>query len=159
MKKGILYALCVVLVGLGFQSCKQNDQKLQTDVENMIKGTYSDINASVKDGVVTLTGTLNSDAERNAVENTVRSIKNVKSVVNNITVKQPMPEVKVDTDATILSRITSQLNMDPYRDVKVQVINGEVILTGSLKRADLQKVMQIANEANAKKVTNNINLK
>lgn len=125
----------------------------------MIKGTYSDINASVKDGVVTLTGTLNSDAERNAVENTVRSIKNVKSVVNNITVKQPMPEVKVDTDATILSRITSQLNMDPYRDVKVQVINGEVILTGSLKRADLQKVMQIANEANAKKVTNNINLK
>jgi len=160
MKKTILIITCILLSGLAFQSCKQSDQKLNSEVEKVLKDRYQSISSSTKDGVVTLMGTVDSQQEKASAETSVRSVKNVKNVVNNIQVRMQEPAAPaVNPDTTIKTDITTKLETGGYKDVKVEVTNGEVILSGDLKRSDLTKVMQIANESNPRKVTNNIKLK
>jgi len=159
MKKVIFYALALMISGLSLQSCKTSDKDLQSNVQNEIRKRTNQVTATVSNGVATLQGTVNSDAERFTVDSIARSVKNVKSVINNTTVKQAAPVMKIDADATIKSSISAALTAGGYNTVLVDVKDGEVTLSGNLKRAELQKVMQIANEANVRKVTNNIDLK
>lgn len=159
MKKVMFYALAAMVSGLSLQSCKPSDKDLQASVQNALKAKTELVTATVNNGVVTLEGTLNSEAERFSVDSIARSVKSIKSVINNTTVKAPAPVIKIDADDAIKTTITTALAIGGFKDVKVDVKDGEAILSGNLKRADLQKVMQIANEANVKKVINNINLK
>jgi len=160
MKKILIYTLCLFLAGFTFQSCKNSDAKVKEDVENALKDRYSAVSVSVKDKEVTLTGSLQNQSERASAESVARGVKNVKSVINNITVQQATPTVQTTSDQTIKSSVETRLKAANYNDVKVQVVNGEVILTGDLDRSNLQNVMQIANETNeVKKVTNNLTLK
>lgn len=154
---------CILISGIAMQSCKQSDENLKKDVDKAIQGRYnSTISTSVKDGVVTLTGTVESQQEKTSVESEVKAVKHVKTVVNNISVRESnitSQQPVINPDNTIKSSIESRLATEGFKDVKVDVSNGEVILSGNLKRSDLTKVMQIANESNPKKVTNNLNLK
>lgn len=160
MKKIALIITCVLISGLAFQSCKPSDQKLNDEVEKVLREKYPTISSSTKDHVVTLTGTVESQDAKIAVGESVRSIKNVKDVMNNIQVRELEPtDPVIHQDATIKTDIMSKLEAGGYKDVKVEVANGEVTLNGELKRSDLPKVMQIANESNPKKVTNNLKLK
>lgn len=163
MKKMLFIITCILISGLTMQSCKQSDENLKKDVDKVIQGRYnSTISTSVKDRVVTLTGTVESQQEKTSVENDVKAVKNVKSVVNNISVRESnitTQEPMVNPDNTIKSSIESRLATEGFKDVKVEVSNGDVVLSGNLKRSDLTKVMQIANESNPRKVTNNLNLK
>lgn len=154
---------CVIITGMGMQSCKPNDAKVQSEVEKVLRTDYNTVSTNYRNGVATLSGTVATQQEKNAAENAARSVKNVKSVVNNITVRQQQPvqtqSVTVNRDETITTNINNRLNEAGFRDVRVSVSNGEVTLAGDLKRADLNKVMQIANESNPRRVINNINLK
>ncbi len=157
IKKTVFYCLCALLSVTVMSSCKPNDAKLQQQVESAIKAAYPEVSATVKDGVATLTGAVDSEAVRTAAESTARSIKNIKSVNNNITVKAPA--VTINPDNEISRTISSALNAGGYQGINVSVQNGEVTLRGDVKRADLQKVMQIANESNPKRVINELTIK
>lgn len=160
MKKIILIITCVFLAGFTFQSCKQNDQKINSEVENALKDVFPTITSSTKEGVVTLSGTVESQQEKTAAEQAVRMVKNVKEVVNNIQVREPAPAAPtINSDEVIKTDIKAKLEKGGYKDVNVEVNSGEVILTGDLQRSDLTKVMQIANESKPRKVTNNLKLK
>ncbi|WP_197027690.1 BON domain-containing protein [Prevotella sp. 10(H)] len=160
MKKFAFIVVCVILSGFAFQSCKQSDQSINNDVEKVLKEKYPMITSSTKDAVVTLAGMVDSQEEKTAAGESVRSVKHVKDVMNNIQVRELEPAAPmVNPDETIKSDINAKLQSGGYKDVKVEVSNGEVILSGDLKRSDLTKVMQIANESNPKKVTNNLKLK
>lgn len=163
MKKMFFIITCVLISGMAMQSCKQSDENLKKEVDKAIQGRYnSTVSTSVKDQVVTLIGTVESQQEKTSVENDVKAVKHVKSVVNNISVRESnitSQQPVINQDSTIKSSIESRMKTEGFNDVKVDVSNGEVILSGTLKRSDLTKVMQIANESNPRKVTNNINLK
>lgn len=163
MKKMLFIITCILISGMAMQSCKQSDENLKKDVDKAIQGRYnSTISTSVKDGVVTLTGTVESQQEKSSIESEVKAVKHVKTVVNNISVRESnitSQQPVINPDNTIKSSIESRLTTEGFKDVKVDVSNGEVILSGNLKRSDLTKVMQIANESNPKKVTNNLKLK
>lgn len=164
MKKSLFILGCVLLSCLSFQSCKKSDEKVKQSVETVLNNEYNGLTSSIRDGVVTLNGTVATVEEKTAAENMIKSVSGVKSVVNNISVRptaDPMPVTTptVNSDMTIKSEIEAKLMTGGYKDVKAQVNNGEVTLTGDLKRSDLSKVMQIANEAKPKKVTNQMNLK
>jgi len=161
MKKVLFILSCVMISCITLQSCKQSDQQLKSEVDKVLMNGYTTITSSVKDGIATLTGTVDSEQQKMAAENVVRAVKNVKSVVNNITVKQAItaPQTSANSDAATMSTITSRLNTEGFKDVRVDVVNGEVILSGDLNRSDLNKVMQIANDSNPMKVTNRLNLK
>lgn len=160
MKKIVLMITCVLLTSVAFQACKPNDQKLNTEVENALKERHPSVSSSTMEGVVTLTGMVESQQEKMAAGESARAVKNVKDVVNNIQVREPVPAAPVvNPDTTIRTDIMSKLEAGGYKGVKVEVNNGEVTLSGDVKRSDLTKVMQIANESNPKKVTNNIKTK
>lgn len=156
MKRLVLILTCALLSGAIFYSCKPSDEKLQKQVETVLSATQSSVTGTVKDGVVTLNGTVDSDAAKTAVEVAVKAIKDIKSVTNNIEVKLP---VVINPDETLSTTITTALTAAGFNDVKLAVDSGVVTLTGEAKKADLQKIMQIANEAQPKKVLNQLKLK
>lgn len=161
MKKMMFIMACVLITGLSMQSCKSNDAKVQEKVEKALQADYESISSTLKDGIVTLTGVVDSQAEKIAVGNLARSVKEVKSVVNNITVRSAAPAATAITynDDNIRSGIANKLTAEGYKDIQVEVRNGEVNLSGELKRDELKRVMQIANETQPRKVNNNLILK
>jgi Predicted periplasmic or secreted lipoprotein len=159
MKNVLLILTIGLLSSVMFQSCKQSDEKLQNQVTQVLQQSFPQLSSTVKDGVATLTGTVETEDGKMTAQRMVQDIKGIKSVINRIEVPKPQPAVVINPDATIKSAIESQLSSAGFKDVVIEVRDGEVTLTGDLKRADLAKVMQIANESNPKKVINNLKLK
>jgi len=139
-----------------FNSCKPSDAKLQQQVTTALSAVDSSVSAAVKGGVATLTGTVSSEDAKTAANTAVAAIKGIKSVTNNIEVELP---VVINPDQTLTNVITSALIAAGFTGVKLAVDDGVVTLTGDAKKADLVKIMQIANDAKPKKVINNLNLK
>ncbi|MDH6305020.1 hyperosmotically inducible protein [Parabacteroides sp. PF5-5] len=157
IKKTVLVCLCSLFAVCFLGSCKPSDAKLQQQVETVLTAAYPTVSAVVKDGVVTLTGAVESDEIKAGAEAVAKAVKDIKSVANNITVTPPV--VKINPDVEISQLISTALSAAGFAGINVAVQEGEVTLTGDVKRADLQKVMQVANESNPKKVINQLTIK
>ncbi len=158
-KKTLSVSLFALLSVVLFSACKPSDAKLQQNVQNALVSAYPTVSASVNKGVVTLSGVVNSQAMKSGAESVAMTVKDIKSVNNNITVNEPAPVVKINPDTEISQNVTNALKAGGFDKVNVSIQNGEITLTGEVKRADLQKVMQIANESNPKKVINQLTIK
>lgn len=157
MRRTFLIYTIALLSGVILYSCKPSDEKVQKAVETALTTSgNSAIGATVKDGIATITGTVESEEAKAAAEAIVKATKDVKSVDNKIEVVVP---VKINPDDTLTSTINEGLKAAGFPDIKVAVANGEVTLTGDVKKADLQKVMEIANNANPGKVINQLTVK
>jgi hypothetical protein len=103
--------LSVVLIAMALFAAgcsrvgSRTDAQVASDVQNKINGdsTIPDkqLNINANNGVVTLTGTVTSDAARNAAANDAAQVEGVKTVVNNLEVapasaaanqSQPQPQ-------------------------------------------------------------------
>jgi osmotically-inducible protein OsmY len=113
------------------------DRQLQLDVldelrwEPGVKAT--DIGATVKDGVVTLEGTVDSYAEKWAAEEAVKRLPGVKALAMDIEVKLPGSSERSDTD--IAQAAENSLKWDvavPHKQIKVSVERGFVTLEGEV---------------------------
>ena len=156
MKKSVLFYAFTLLLSAVMFSCKPSDEKIQKEVETALATAQPEIASTVEHGVVILTGVVESEEAKSAAETIVKTLKDVKSVTNNIEVKVP---VIVNPDKELTAIITTTLQDGGFKDVKVVVEDGVATLTGDVKKADLQKVMQIANEAKPTKVDNKLNIK
>jgi hyperosmotically inducible periplasmic protein len=114
------------------------------------------VNVETKDGVVTLTGTVDNDSAKSQAEQAAKGVANVKSVVNNLNVKPP---IVVSEDPKIKSAVEAGLAKYNVKGVAANVSDGQVTLTGEIPRAKLQDAMKAANEANPKKVVNQLTIK
>ncbi len=108
------------------------------------------------EGVVTLTGAVDSDAIKAKVEQSAKSVEGVKSVVNNLIVKPP---ITFSEDTTIKNAVIANLAKYQITGITVEVTNGEVTLKGTIERAKLQNAMTAANDAKPKKVNNQMTIK
>lgn len=115
---------------------KTNEQ-LQKDVQEAIKWEPllhpAEIGVTAADGVVSLTGTVDSFAKKKQAENAARNVAGVKVLVENIQVKLPDSKAKTDVEigAEIISAFTSNVII-PQDTIKVKVENGWVDLDGEL---------------------------
>lgn len=157
--KSLLMILCIASFGFMFQSCSQNDGKLQQDVVSRLDQMNANVSATVKDGVATLNGSVSSIEMRNRAEQLAREVKGIKSVVNNVEVTRTETPATTNNDQTIMTTLTDKLRNANISNVNIEVTNGEIILTGDVSRSDLTKIMQLANESNARRVTNRLNIK
>jgi osmotically-inducible protein OsmY len=140
---------------LVFAACKPSDAKIEESVKAKVSAVSPSATVSVKDGVVTLAGEVTDEATKSAVQAATDGIKGVKSVVNNLTVPPPPPPpVVINPDDVLRNSIDSAFKAKGITGITSAVSNGEVTLTGNVKKADLQKVMQAANEIKPKKVLN-----
>ena len=95
--KGPAYAIFILALSLAWvvgcsRKVERTDAQLASDVQNKI---YSDqgiqsrqISVQAANGVVTLSGDVNSDVERTAAANDAGAIDGVKTVINNLQVQQ-----------------------------------------------------------------------
>ncbi len=144
----------------------KNNETLQTDVQNAIKWepllNAAEIGVTAKDGVVSLTGVVDSYAKKMEAENAAKKVIGVKALVEKIEVKFPKTWSK--TDAEIANEVLIGLKNDwsiPNEKVTVKVEGGWVTLEGEMswnyqKDSAKDAVVYLAG---VKGVTNNIKIK
>ncbi|MBK7884587.1 MAG: BON domain-containing protein [Chitinophagaceae bacterium] len=144
----------------------KNNQELQTDVQNAIKWepllNAAEIGVTAKDGVVSLTGVVDSYSKKMEAENAAKKVIGVKALVEKIEVKFPNSWTK--TNAEIANEVLTGLKNNwsvPNDKVTVKVEDGWVTLEGELpwnyqKEAAKNAVNYLAG---VKGVTNNIKIK
>ncbi|MCC8152951.1 MAG: BON domain-containing protein [Tannerellaceae bacterium] len=161
MKRTVFIYLCALLAIVTFYACKPNDANLQKDVQSVLVA-YPGVNSTVNNGTATLTGTVASDDIKAGAERAVKAVKHIKSVNNNIMVSAPAPitpsSTIVSSDDMLNKTIRTALDDEGYNDVNVMIVDGEVTLTGKVKRDNLQRVMQIANDASPRRVINQLEI-
>ncbi len=150
MKKLIFLLLAVAFISI--QACKPKDADIKTAVDTAIS-SVGGVTASVNEGVVTLTGTVASDDVKATAENAAKAVKGVKSVTNEISVEVPV----ISGDVVLNEAIKTA--MAAFTTVTAVAKDSIITLTGEIKRADLQKVIQAAQSLKPKKVENQLTIK
>lgn len=116
---------------------------------------YDQVTVQVKNGVVTLTGYVKTDADKEKVEREVRNTNGVINVESKIRVQDPSTKKAKDyPQDTYSSASDQQLNKkirdhvsngwiwDSYKDMTLNTSNGVVTLEGTVKTMkDQQKIM------------------
>lgn len=145
----------------------KTNEELQKDVQNAIKWEpllhAAEIGVTAKDGIVTLTGIVDSYTKKTEAETAAKNTAGVKAVVEKIEIKLTGIWAKKD-DNEIASEVVNAINLNwelPKDTVKVKVEKGWVTLEGEL-RWNFQKESAknaIKNLAGVTGVSNNICIK
>jgi len=115
----------------------KNNSELQTDVQNAIKWepllNAAEIGVTAKDGVVSLTGVVDSYAKKMEAENAAKKVIGVKAVVEKIEVKFPSSWTKTNVEIAneVLAALKSNWSV-PQDKISVKVEDGWVTLEGEL---------------------------
>ncbi|OYU83275.1 MAG: ornithine aminotransferase [Flavobacterium sp. BFFFF2] len=115
----------------------KTNQELQKDVQNAIQWEpllhAAEIGVTAIDGVVSLTGTVNSYAKKMEAENAAKKVIGVKALVEKIEVKFPSSWSKSDADVAreVLTALQSNYSV-PKDKVTIKVEDGWVTLEGEL---------------------------
>jgi osmotically-inducible protein OsmY len=116
----------------------KTDQEIQRNVLEELKWDArvqpNEIGVAVKDGVVTLTGWVDSYTKKWAAEEAAHRVKGVRAVANDIEVR--IPTMSERTDADIALAVTRAIEWDamvPPDKVKVTVSKGWVTLEGAVE--------------------------
>jgi osmotically-inducible protein OsmY len=129
----------------------RSDQDIQQNVLHELKFDAivqpNEIGVAVKDGVVTLTGWVDSYLKRWAAEEAAHRVQGVRAVANDIEVKLPVSSER--TDADIAAAVLRALEWDaviPTDKIDVTVSKGWVTLKGEVEwgfqRADAERVVR-----------------
>jgi osmotically-inducible protein OsmY len=144
----------------------KTDSEIQNDVMDELKWEpflqSSEIGVSVKSGVVTLSGTVNSYLKKSRAEKAAKRVAGVKAVAEDIEVKYTSDFIKNDTEIAeaVLNALKWHSAIQEEK-IKVKVENGVVTLDGEVDW-EFQRnsaVLQIENLIGVKRIINNIRIK
>jgi len=115
----------------------KTDAELQRDVMNELKWEptikAAEIGVAVKDGVVTLSGYVDSYAKKSAAERAAARVFGVRAVAENIQVRLPSSLKRSDEDlAGAVAHVLEWNVLVPHGRVKVKVQEGLVTLSGEV---------------------------
>ncbi|MEO6948610.1 MAG: BON domain-containing protein [Ginsengibacter sp.] len=141
-------------------SCKPKDASIQTSVNANLAASpeCNGATATVEDGIATLTGEVKDDACKSLAATKAVEVKGVKSVVNNLTTSMSgaVTDATMNSGNELAQGVTDATNDFPT--VKTSVNNGEITLTGSIKRSDLKTLMQSLNSLHPTKINNKLTI-
>lgn len=145
-----------VLIG-----CKPKDADFKAKIEKTLQASpeTASVNVDVKDGVATLTGEVKDDAAREKAGAAAKDVNGIKNVENHVTVTpvvQTAP-VEINADTTLVQSVKDATKDFPT--VTASVNDGVITLTGSIKRSNLQTLMQSLNTLKPKKIDNQLTIK
>jgi osmotically-inducible protein OsmY len=113
----------------------RTDHELKQDVERELEWEPSvderGIGVAVVDGVVTLSGEVESYAERWKAERTVEHITGVKGIVNEISIRSSARRTDSDIAQDAVDALRSNV-LVPHENLQVKVLNGFLTLTGEV---------------------------
>ena len=141
------YILCSLLVlanvFYGISGARQDQAILSATVKVIeSRSEYKEVHAEVEDGIVTLTGKVELETSRVGLENKIRHIGFVAGVRNQIALFPPAV-----ADEVLLHRLNATLKDAGYGDIKVNVHNGAVAVTGMVRtERDRNRAMQLVRQ-------------
>ena len=116
----------------------KTDKQLKIDIAEELKCEprvrAEEISVGVRDGVVTLMGTVSDYAQRLRAERAVERISGVRAIAQELTVKVPNRHLHSDTD--LARHVANIIDWDteiPLHSVKVKVEDGWVTLEGEVE--------------------------
>jgi osmotically-inducible protein OsmY len=118
------------------------DQQILSNVARVLAGDpqYQNVTVKVEDGIVTLSGTVELDSARRNLSVRVLHIAHVEGVENQLTLAPP-----ASPDQVLYGRVLSRLQDAGYKDVRIEVHEGAVTLTGTVRsQRDLNWAKEIA---------------
>ena len=141
----------------------KNNEQLQNDVLHAIRWEpllkNEEIGVIAIDGVITLTGQVDSYKKKHDAEDAAKCVSGVKAVVEKIEVKFGETEINVDNE--IADEVLSNLKKNfAINNQKVKVENGWVTLEGELRWNNQKQYAKssIISIIGVKGVTNNITI-
>jgi len=158
MRKTIAMALLALTVSFGAISCKKkvSDADLQTKATAVVTANPT-ASVEVKDGVAHLSGTFATEEEKNAAIASLKSIEGVKDVMDMATVAPVVVETTSAVDPAVQQKVTDALKDFP--SVKVEVVNGELTLTGNASATQARKIKESVDALKVGKVNYNYTVK
>ncbi|MFC3159032.1 hyperosmotically inducible protein [Chryseobacterium arachidis] len=163
MKKTIAMAALAVAVSFGAVSCKKkvSDADLQTQATTIV---VSNPNASVevKEGVAHLSGTFETKEAKDAMIKQLKAINGVKDVMDMASVAPATPApAPVETTSAVAPEVQQKVKdaVKDFPSVKVEVVNGELTLTGDVSSADARKIKESIDALKIGKYNNKLTVK
>jgi hyperosmotically inducible periplasmic protein len=147
---------------LAFTGCKPKDSDIKTSVEKKLDANPSTaaVDVMVNDGVATLSGQVADEAAKASAESDAKSVKGVKSVINNTNVTvaaAPTQPVTVATDDNLVNSVRDATK--DYPTVTATVSNGVITLNGEIQKNRLPNLMQALNALQPKSIDNKLTVK
>ncbi|HEX2535490.1 MAG TPA: BON domain-containing protein [Chitinophagaceae bacterium] len=147
-----LLTFLMALVSFQFTACKgkNRDAEVQTAIQSKIASdpAFAGVNATVKEGTVTLTGQTADAGQKSSVETSVKGMDGVKKVVNNITVT-PVTVTQDDPLNAAVQQVVAS-----YPGVQAEVNAGVITVRGELEREKWQALRPQLDALNPRKVDN-----
>ncbi len=152
-------AALALMVSTVAVSCKKkpNDTELATQATEIVKANPT-ASVEVKEGVAHLSGTFATQAEKDAMIASLKAIPGVKDVMDMASVT---PAAAVET-ASVVDPAVQQKLADAVKDfktVKVEVVNGELTLTGDVTAEQARKIKMSVDALKLGKVNFKYNVK
>lgn len=152
--KMLLGSLSVFLLSIILVACGPDDGKIRKEVSGKLADSSLPVTAVIQKGVITLSGVVETDAQKEQAESIAKAVDGVKSVTNNITVTPPAPTITPDQALTALAK--KGLDAAGFSTVNVSIADSVVTVSGDVKKADFKKVLQIVNDLKPRKVINEL---
>ena len=112
-----------------------NDNDIQTDVLDEFAWdpavSAPDVGVEVDDGVVTLTGTVDSYVVKLAAEKAAQRVDGVRAVANDLSVRGPLTHNDTDIAKAAANSLEANISL-PADAIEVTVQNGKVTLSGEV---------------------------
>lgn len=146
----------------------KTDIELQKDVmeeikyDPQLKDIATEIGVTAKDGMVTLSGLVDTYLQKTAVENAAQRVEGVKVVAVDIEVKTPPSLTKSDIEiATAIKNALSWHSAVNDDLIEVKVDNGWVYLDGTVEWEYMKRAAEkaVSNLIGVKGVTNRISVR
>ncbi|MGA9212218.1 BON domain-containing protein [Kaistella sp.] len=158
MKKTIVMTALALAVSFASISCKKkiSDAELQTQATTVVT---SNPNASVEvnDGQAHLSGVFADQESKDAMIASLKAIPGIKEVHDMSTVEAPVIETVSAVDPEVQQKVTDAVKDFP--SVKVEVVNGELTLTGNVSKEQARKIKMSVDALKVGKVNYNYTVK
>ncbi|MDO5616893.1 MAG: BON domain-containing protein [Cruoricaptor ignavus] len=156
MKKSIAMAALALAVSFGAISCKKkvSDADLQAQATTVVTANPN-ASVEVKDGVAHLSGTFTDEASKDAMIASLKGISGVKEVMDMTTIAA-LVEVN-EVDPAILQKVQDAVKDFP--SVAVEVVNGELTLTGNVSPQQARKIKESVDALKVGKYNNSLVVK
>ncbi len=159
MKKLIATSALALAVSFASVACKKkvSDADLQTQATTVVTANPQ-ASVEVKDGTAHLSGTFEDEASRDQMIASLKAIPGIKDVMDMSKIEAaPVVETVSAVDPAVQQRVADAVKDFP--SVSVEVINGELTLTGNVSPEQARKIKMSVDALQAGKVNYNYSVK
>lgn len=154
------YLTLFALTSILFIGCKPTDSEFAAKIQKTLNSSpeTSNVTADVKDGTATLNGEVKSKEAKEKATKAAKDVNGIKNVENRVTIAAVAESpVQINADSTLIQGVKDATKDFP--GVTANVNDGVIVLTGDIKRSDLQSLMMSLNTLKAKKIENHLTIK